>query len=398
MAVRTLRQNIYSIGAIDWDRQLFDELIPLPDGTTYNAYFIKGSKKTALIDTVDPSKEHDLFDNLKKINCKDLDYIIPNHAEQDHSGTIPKVLEHYPKAKVVTNPKCKGMLIDLLAIPEDAFIEVREHDTLSLGDKTLTFISAPWVHWPETMLTYLKEDKILFPCDLFGSHLAVSNLYASDEARIYESAKRYYAEIMMPFRNNIKNHLEKLKNYDIELIAPSHGPIHNKPEFIMNAYRDWISDDVKNEVIIPYVSMHGSVEKMVRYIVNALIERNITVKPFNLTKTDIGELAIALVDAATIVIGTPTVLVGPHPVAIYATYIANALRPKTRFASIIGSYGWGGKMPETIKGMLGNLKVEILPPVIAKGHPREEDYKLLTKLADEIHAKHQAINIVPKRR
>jgi flavorubredoxin len=394
MAVRQLKPNIYSIGAIDWDRRLFDELIPLPDGTTYNAYLIKGSNKTALIDTVDPTKEQDLFDNLKKINCKDIDYIIPNHAEQDHSGTISKVLEYYPKAKVVTNPKCKGMLIDLLAIPEDKFIEVNDTDTISLGDKTLEFIIAPWVHWPETMLTYLKVDKILFPCDLFGSHLAVSDLSVADEAKIYESAKRYYAEIMMPFRNNIKKHLEKLKGYDIELIAPSHGPVYDKPAFILDAYKDWISDDVKNEVIIPYVSMHGSVERMVRYFIDVLMERNITVKPFNLPKTDIGELAIALVDAATIVIATPTVLVGPHPAAVYATFLANALRPKTKFASIIGSYGWGGKMPETIKGMLSNLKVEILTPVIVKGHPREEDYKSLIKLADEVFAKHKAINII----
>jgi flavorubredoxin len=394
MAIRQLKPQIHSIGAIDWDRRLFDELIPLPDGTTYNAYLIKGSKKTALIDTVDPTKEKELFDNLKKINCKDLDYIIPNHAEQDHAGTIPRVLEHYPKAKVVTNPKCKGMLIDLLAIPEDKFIEISDNDTLSLGDKTLEFIIAPWVHWPETMLTYLKEDKILFPCDFFGSHLATSDFYATDEAKVYESAKRYYAEIMMPFRDNIKKHLEKLKGYDIKLIAPSHGPIYNKPAFILHAYMDWVSDNVKNEVIIPYVSMHGSVEKMVRYFIDALMERNITAKPFNLPKTDVGELAIALVDAATIVIATPTVLVGPHPAAVYATYLANALRPKTRFASIIGSYGWGGKMPETIKGMLGNLKVEILTPVIVKGHPREEDYKSLATLADEILAQHKAINII----
>jgi flavorubredoxin len=395
MAVRQIKPNIYSIGAIDWNRRLFDELIPLPHGTTYNAYLIQASNKTALIDTVDPTKEKELFDNLEKINCKNIDYIIPNHAEQDHSGTIPKVLEHYPKAKVVTNSKCKGMLIDLLAIPENRFIEVSDNDTHSLGDRTLQFVIAPWVHWPETMLTYLKEDRILFPCDLFGSHLATSDLYATDEATVYESAKRYYAEIMMPFRNNIKKHLEKLKGYDVEIIAPSHGPIYNKPAFILDAYEDWISDDVKNEVIVPYVSMHGSVEKMVRYFIGALMERNISVKPFDLPKTDIGELATALVDAATIVIATPTVLVGPHPAAVYATYLTNALRPKVKFASIIGSYGWGGKMPETIKGMLGNLKVEILTPVIVKGHPREQDYTSLTALADEILAKHKAINIIP---
>jgi len=394
MTVRKLTAEVHAVGAIDWDRRLFDELIPLPDGTTYNAYLIRGSEKTTLIDTVDPTKEDELIENLKSLNIDNLDYVILNHGEQDHSGTLPKILELYPNAKAVTNPKCKRILMDLLLIPEEKFVEVNDRETLSLGDKTLEFISAPWVHWPETMLTYVREDKILFPCDLFGSHLATSDLYAEDEEKVYVCAKRYYAEIMMPFRTNIKKHMEKLKNYEMKMIAPSHGPVHNKPEFILNAYRDWISDQVKNEVIIPYVSMHGSVEKMVAHFVDSLMKRNITVKPFNLTKTDIGELAMAVVDAATIVIASPTVLVGPHPAAVYATYLTNALRPKTKFASIIGSFGWGGKMVETITGMLGNLKVELIPAVITKGHPRKEDFRALEKLADEILAKHRAINII----
>ena len=140
--------------------------------------------------------------------------------------------------------------------------------------------------------------------------------------------------------------------------------------------------------------MHGSVEKMVSYFVETLIGYGITVKPYNLTRTDIGELAKSLVDAATVVVGTPTVLVGPHPAAVYATYLANALRPKTRFASIIGSYGWGGKMPETIQSMLSNLKVEFLQPVIAKGHPKENDYKELRRLADDIRVKHKDLDIL----
>jgi len=394
MTVRKLTAEVHAVGAIDWDRRLFDELIPLPDGTTYNAHLIRGSEKTTLIDTVDPTKEDELIENLKSLNIDNLDYVILNHGEQDHSGTLPKILELYPNAKAVTNPKCKRILMDLLLIPEEKFVEVNDRETLSLGDKTLEFISAPWVHWPETMLTYVREDKILFPCDLFGSHLATSDLYAEDEEKVYVCAKRYYAEIMMPFRTNIKKHMEKLKNYEMKIIAPSHGPVHNKPEFILNAYRDWISDQVKNEVIIPYVSMHGSVEKMVAHFVDSLMKRNITVKPFNLTKTDIGELAMAVVDAATIVIASPTVLVGPHPAAVYATYLTNALRPKTKFASIIGSFGWGGKMVETITGMLGNLKVELIPAVITKGHPRKEDFRALEKLADEILAKHRAINII----
>ncbi|MFA5252817.1 MAG: FprA family A-type flavoprotein, partial [Phycisphaerae bacterium] len=174
--MRQLRPNIYAVGAIDWDRRLFDELIPLPDGTSYNSYLIKGSEKTALLDTVDPAKTDVLIENLVKSGTGKIDYVVAHHAEQDHSGSIPDVLMLYPDAKVVTNPKCKGMLIDLLQISEDKFITVDDGQTLSLGDKTLQFIYIPWVHWPETMGTYLKEDKIFFSCDFFGSHLATSSL------------------------------------------------------------------------------------------------------------------------------------------------------------------------------------------------------------------------------
>lgn len=382
------------MGAIDWGRRLFDELIPLPDGTSYNAYLIKGSEKTALIDTVDPTKERELIANLRELGVEKLDYVISNHAEQDHSGTIPKMLELYPEAKVVTNPRCQDLLMELLLIPEEKFITVNDGDTVSLGDKTLEFIIAPWVHWPETMLTYLREDRILFPCDLFGSHLATSDLYAVDEAKVYESAKRYYAEIMMPFRALIKGHLEKLKGFEIEMIASSHGPLYNRPELILEAYRDWVSDDVKNEVVIAYVSMHGSTRKMVDHLVNTLIERRIVVKPFNLTVTDLGELATALVDTATIVIASPAVLAGPHPYAVYATYLANALRPKVKFASVIGSYGWGGRVVEQIKGMLTGLKVEILDPVVVRGYPKEGDLKALDGLAEEILNKHRGLGII----
>jgi flavorubredoxin len=394
MAIRRLKSGVHFVGTIDWDRRLFDELIPLPDGTSYNAYLIQGSEKTALIDTVDPTKAQELIENLKKLGVDNIDYVISNHAEKDHSGTIPKILDLFPNARVVTNAKCKEMLKDLMLIPEDKFIEINDADTLSLGNKTLQFIITPWVHWPETMLSYLIEDKILFPCDLFGSHLATSDLYATDEARVYDAAKMYYAEIMMPFRNLIKKHMEKLEQFKIEMIAPSHGPIYNKPEFILNAYKDWISDQVKNEVIIPYVSMHGSTEKMVNHLVDALIKREVTVKPFNLTKTDIGELAKSLVDAATIVIASPTVLIGPHPAAVYATYLANALRPKTRYVSVIGSYGWGGKMLEKIVGTVGNLKVEVLSTIIIKGYPKKEDLDALEKLADEIFTKHKELGII----
>jgi len=393
MVSREVAQGIFWVGALDFDRRIFDELIPLPEGTSYNAYLVRGSEKTALIDTVDPSKEFDLISNLVKLGVDRIDYIVINHAEQDHSGTLPMVLEFFPDAVIVTNEKCRDFLTALLHIPQEAFRIIKDGDTLSLGDRTLEFFITPWTHWPETQITYLREDQILFSCDLFGFHMATSDLFITDEATAYQSAKRYYAEIMMPFRGSIKGYVEKVKHLPLKMIAPSHGPIHRRPAFILDAYSDWVSDTVKNEVVIPYVSMHGSTEKMVEHLTDALIARGITVKPFNLARTDIGELAKALVDPATVVIGTPTVLFGPHPQVVYATYLANMLKPKMRFATVIGSYGWGGKAVETITKMLDHVKVELLEPVMVRGLPDESTTKALDRLADDILKKHKELNI-----
>ncbi len=393
MSPRVIKDGIYWTGFIDWDRRLFDSLIPTPHGTTYNSYLIKGSEKTMLIDTSDFGKEENLLNAIEMAGIKRIDYIVSNHAEQDHSGSLPKILESYPEAKIVTNAKCKDLLESFLLIPEGKFIVVNDNEEISLGDKTVKFMIAPWVHWPDTMFSYLKEDKILFSCDFLGSHFSTSELFVKDENEIYLSAKRYYAEIMMPFRTMIKKHLERIEKLDIEIIAPSHGPLYDKPSFIIDAYKDWTGDLVKNQVIIPYVSMHGSTKAMVDYLADALTKRGIEVKLFNLEIADAGELLMSLVDAATIVVGASTMLVGPHPLAYYATYLVNAVRPKTKFVSIIGSFGWGGNAVETLKGLISNIKVELVEPVYIKGYPKDSDFKALDNLAEEIAKKHKGLGL-----
>jgi len=394
MVVRELTKDVFWVGALDFDRRIFDELIPLPEGTSYNAYLVRGSEKTALIDTVDPAKEFELIENLVKMGIEKIDYVVINHAEQDHAGSLPMILEFFPAARVVTNEKCRDLLIAFLHVPPDVFHIVKDGDTVSLGDRTLQFHLTPWTHWPETQITFLVEDRILFPCDLFGYHVASSDLFAVEDAVTLRSAKRYYAEIMMPFRGSIREYIGKVRGLAPAMIAPSHGPVHKNPAFILDAYSDWVSDAVKNEVVLPYVSMHGSTQKMVDHLVAALMARGITVKPFNLTRTDIGELAVSLVDPATVVMGTPTVLFGPHPQIVYATYLANALRPKVRYASVIGSYGWGGKSAEAIVKMLDHVKVEVLEPVLVKGLPDEAAMQGLDRLADEILKRHKELGIV----
>jgi flavorubredoxin len=387
MKPRTITERVTWMGAVDWDRRLFDSLIPLPDGTSYNAYLIEGSEKTVLIDTVDPHMKDRLFAQLEDV--PHLDYVIAQHAEQDHSGTLPDILEMYPEAPVLTTPKGEEMLTDLLRLPADRIQSVENGETLSLGDRTLEFIYTPWVHWPETMVTYLQEEKFLFTCDFFGSHLATSDLYVVDEAHVTEAAKRYYAEIMMPFRRIIKRNLDKLADYDFDTIAPSHGPIYDNPNFILEAYRHWVSAPPVNKVVFPYVSMHGSTSVMVTYLVEALIERGVKVQQFDLTVTDLGKLAMALVDAATLVLGTPTVLGSAHPQAAYAASLATALRPKLEYATVIGSYGWKGGAVKAIAQMIEPLHVEILDPVTCAGLPGEREFAALDVLAYTIARKHE---------
>ncbi|MBN2713555.1 MAG: FprA family A-type flavoprotein [Planctomycetes bacterium] len=394
MHAREIRKGIEVIATVHWERRLFDSLIPLPDGTSYNAYLVKGSKGTALLDTTDPVLSNELLEQLEGV--EHIDYVVSHHSEQDHSGTIPMVLARYPDAKLLCSSKAEDLLHTHLGVATDRMRIVEDGESVSLGDKTLQFIYTPWVHWPETMVTYIPEDKCLFSCDFFGSHLATTDLYVTDKARVYEAAKRYYAEIMMPFRNVIQKNLKKIEEYPFEVIAPSHGPVYDDPAFIVDAYKDWVSPTIKNEVVLPYISMHGSTERMAKYLIDALAREEVTVHAFDLAVTDIGKLAIALVDAATLIVGTPTVHVGPHPAVYYAAHLANLLRPKLKYAAIVGSYGWSSKAIEQIAGLIPNLKVEVLGTVLQKGLPDAEAFAKLDELAKVVAEAHRADPSVEK--
>lgn len=396
MGVSKISNSVFYVGVQDWERELFDEIIPLPQGTSYNSYLVKGSEKIALIDTADPTKKEMYLNNIKELNLQRIDYLISSHAEQDHSGLIPDVLSLFPMCKVVTNEKCKNFLKDLLLIDDDKFLVIKDGEELSLGDKTLKFYLTPWVHWPETMITYLKEDKILFPCDFLASHYATSDLIVDGNELIKESAKRYYAEIMMPFRVSIIKHLKLLDTLEIDLIAPSHGVIYKNPEFILQAYKEWVSDKVKDEVVLVYISMHGSVLKMVNILENELINNGVKYKRFNGTNCDIGELAMALVDSATIIACAPVFLAGPHPKMAYILSLVNALRPKTRNFALISSYSWGQRIEDQVKDLLSNCKVNFFPPIISKGFPEEEEKKAIVELVQNIKKKHLEDEMVLK--
>ena len=394
MKFQEIKNGIYYCGLNDCDRRIFDELIPLEHGTSYNSYLVKGSEKTAIIDTMYPPKTNEYLKRLAENQIGRVDYIIANHGEQDHSGSISALLEKYPQAVVVTNPKVAENIKSMLHVPEEKIKVISDGEELSLGDKTLKFIFAPGVHWPDTMFTYLKEDNVICTCDFLGAHYTFSDVFAVESKELMKSAKRYYAEIMMPFRMMCKKYTQMLKDMKVDMILPSHGPVYTNPNYILDLYADWTSDTPKNLVALPYVSMYESTKDMIDYLSDKLEAKGVKTFKFDIVDDDLGDLAMALVDAATIVMGTSMVLAGPHPMAVNVAYLAAVLRPKAKFASLVGSYGWGGNLFGLIADLLKPLKLDLVEPLQVKGKPTEEDFKKLDDMAEQIYEKHKSVGIV----
>ncbi|MEM1538405.1 MAG: FprA family A-type flavoprotein [Candidatus Nezhaarchaeales archaeon] len=375
-----LSENVYWVGSRDWNRRLFDALIPLPKGTSYNAYLVIGGKENALIDTVNPGFEGELEEKIRVILSPEaINYVVMNHAEPDHAGAIPHLMKIAPKAKLITSSRGAKMAKTFYAVPQDRIKVVSDNETLDLGGKTLRFIEAPMLHWPETIFTYLQEDKILFPCDFFGAHLA-GGLYDYEVEDLLVHAQRYWGEIMMPFKAMAQKALEKLYGLEIKMIAPSHGPIYRNPERILNAYRRWAKGETRKKATIAYVTMWSSTEKMVKQMAEILAAEGVEVAFHNLAVTDIGDLVKDLVDSRAIVLGAPTVLGGAHPLAVYAVYLVRALRPPIKFAAILSSYGWGGGAIKQVREVLEQLKVEAVGSVDVNGPPTEESIRQIGEI------------------
>jgi len=386
--MKEIANNIFYCGEKHPERSIFDQLIPLPQGTTYNSFLVKGSEKTALIDTMYPP----LMDRLMAtLEGKEVDYIIANHGEQDHSGALPSLLKKFPNAIIVTNAKCKELLMYEHHIAENKFQVIQDKETLSLGDKTLEFHLTPWVHWPDTMFTFVKEDKVLFPCDFLGAHHTDGEIFADNSKELEISAKRYYAEIMMPYRTFCKKYVALIDELAPKIICPSHGPIYKEPSFILNLYKKWVSDDVEKKVVIPYVSMYNSSYEMAQRLNERLQKAGIETVLADLVHTDEGEVAMELVDAGAVVLACSMVLAGPHPKAVYVAYLMNLIKPKMKYFSILGSFGWGGRLTETIESLMPMVKAEKLDYIVIKGKPTQQDLERVDKLAEDLIEKMQVL-------
>ncbi|MEF8879799.1 MAG: FprA family A-type flavoprotein [Candidatus Thermoplasmatota archaeon] len=383
-----IKPNIYWVGGIDWDIRNFHGY-STDRGTTYNAYLII-DEKIILVDTVKHYKFDEMLKRIKEIvNPEKIDYIVSNHVEMDHSGSIPKLLKYTPNAKIVTSTRGeKGLNRHFKK--DWNYKVVESGETLDIGERTLHFVHIPMVHWPDSMVTYSPKDKLLMPNDAFGQHIASAERFDDqiDWGILHEEAAKYYANIVLPYGGQVQKALGAVDDLDFDMIAPSHGVIWRKhiPK-ILEEYKKWAQNQTDDKALVVYDSMWGSTEKIAYKLREGLQEKDINVSMKNLNTNHISDVMTEILDSKLILIGSPTLNNGMMPsVGGFLTYL-KGLKPKKRIGFIFGSYGWGGQAVGEIKKILENLNWDLpLDSINLNYVPDEKELKNVKeaglKLAD----------------
>jgi len=392
-----LRNNIDWVGYVDWNVRDFHGY-ETSRGATYNAYLIR-DEKTALIDTVKVQFAQDLLAHISEFcDPVKIDYIICNHAEPDHTGALPTVIKTCGNPTIVCDEKCRKVLSQYFDTTEWNFHIVKTGDSLSLGKRTLQFIETPMVHWPESMFTYVPEEKLLFSMDAFGQHIATSRRFDDENSReiTLEEAKIYYANIVMLYGKRVSAVLQAGEGMDIEMIAPSHGVIwRSYVKDIIGAYNDWVTCRAKAKALICYDTMWNSTSEMAEAIYDGAKCEDVDVKLMNIRKTGLTMLATEFLDCAAVAFGSPTLNQGMMPMAAAALTYIKGLRPTGKAGFAFGSYGWSKGGAEAVEQFLKDMKFDIIrEPLNVQYRPTKEDLdqcreagKLLAKLACEIAEK-----------
>jgi flavorubredoxin len=362
-----INNDVKWIGVLDYNIVTFDIVMHTDFGTTYNSYFINAQKKTI----IEASKEKFSDIHISKLRSvtdpSEIQYIVLDHTEPDHSGNTARLLEIAPSAVVVGSGNAIRYLSDIINEPFNSLV-VKDGDTLDLGNKTLKFISAPNLHWPDTMLTYLVEDKILFTCDFLGAHFCSEQMFNDMSPEYLESFRYYYDIILKPFSRFAIKALEKIKALDIAIICPGHGPVHrgnwkevvNLTERYAEEYIKLTSNRNIKNVLITYVSAYGYTRQMAEQIAGGMREtENIKVSLMDIETIPLGELESEIVLSDAILVGSPTINQNTL-LQVYKLFsVINPLRDKSKVAGAFGSYGWSGEAPKIIIDNLRNLKLKV---------------------------------------
>lgn len=382
MARLEILPDIYSVGVVDWDMRTFHgHTYTTKRGTTYNSYLIV-DEKVVLIDTVLGSFSKELIANISEVlPVEKIDYIIANHVETDHSGALPEIMRLCPNAKVLGTAKCKEGLYKNYYGNWD-FQVVKTGDELKLGKKTLKFIEAPMIHWPDSMFTYCPQDQALFPNDAFGQHYATSERFddETDQCALMDEALKYYGNILWPLSQVILKKIEEIQKSGlvIKMIAPSHGIIWRKdPEKIINAYLSWAKNETKPKIVVIYETMWGATEKMARKIVEGITDAQVNAKLFNVALSDRTEMIKEMLDAKGFMFGSSTHDNDMLPNMAAFLEFVKGLLPKNRLACVFGSHGWAGGAVKEIEEVMKLTGIELAQPGLAvKYVPDENETKL----------------------
>ena len=376
-----IMKGIYWVGAVDWSvRRFHGHTYNTQRGTTYNAYLIMDEKVT-LVDTVYGPFAEELIDKISAIvKPERIDYVISNHVETDHSGAMPRIMELCPKAKVFGTAKCKEGLYRYYYKDWD-FQVVKTGDSLKLGKRTLKFIEAPMIHWPDSMFTYCPEEKLLMPNDAFGQHYATSERFDDevDECELMDEAAKYYANILWPLGSMISRKIEEVQkmNIPISMIAPSHGIIWRKdPMKIVNAYVSWAKNEAKKKAVIVFETMWGATEKMARMIAQGITDSGLSVKIFDIAQSDRTEVVKEMLDAEAYLFGSSTHDNDMLPAMAGFLEFVKGLKPKGRSAALFGSYGWAGGAITSMEKEVKESGIEVIAaPISSRYMPDDNEMK-----------------------
>ncbi|HEY48440.1 MAG TPA: FprA family A-type flavoprotein [Dehalococcoidia bacterium] len=383
----TLTEGVHWVGAIDWNIRNFHGYSTRL-GTSYNAYLVVDDKVT-LIDTVKAPFYEVMVSRVKEIvSLDDIDYVVSNHVEMDHSGSLPMIMRDAKNARLITLEKFGEGGLRKTFHSDWPMDTVKEGSELDLGKRKIVFIPTPMLHWPDSMCSYLLEDKILFSMDAFGQHIA-SSLRFDDEVgidAIMPEAAKYYANILMPFGDLIVRAVDKLSNLDIDMIAPSHGVIwRTHLDTITKAYTSWGKGESKNKALVIYDTMWGSTEKMAHAIAEGIMSEDIEVKLYNLTRSDHSDIITEVLDTKAILIGSPTLNNGIFPsVAGFLCYL-KGLKPKGKLGAAFGSHGWAGGAVKAVEQELGQASIDVIDSGLAiRFVPDEEELQKCTDFGKTI--------------
>lgn len=392
MSITNFAPGVHYVGVNDRTTELFEELWMIPLGVTYNSYLIVGNEKTALIDTVAEGFYLELEANIKAVlGDRRLDYIVVNHMEQDHSGSIELLKKEYPEVTIVGNAKTADMLNGFYGINQGLHI-VKDGDSLDLGGKTLTFYMTPMLHWPETMMTYLTQDGVLFSGDAFGCFGALAGAVVDSDLNpgmYWMEMYRYYAAIVAKYGISVKNAMKKLAALDLQYIASTHGPVwHDNLQRVVGIYADLAEWKAEKGVVVAYASMHGNTAKAAELVARRLAEKGVkNVVLQNLSNNDISYVLMNMARYNGIIIGGTTYNAEINPRVALLLRALKGSNAQNRIVGCFGCYSWAPGVTKKMMAALDGLKVTTLEPVEFKQSVGADDLSSLNALADAMASK-----------